>query len=95
MKHFILVLFCALSMAAYAQEDSISSINSAVETACNKNPNSTTKQSCKDMVLSMANFVSANAEFYAKNCQGHVSQQDKATCDDAGRLIRYLDELNR
>lgn len=95
MKHFILVLCCAFSMAAYAQEDSISSINSTVETACGKNPNSATKQSCKDMVLSMANFVSANTGFYADNCRGHISDKNKENCEDAGKLIRYLDEINQ
>lgn len=94
MKHFILVLCCVFSVAAYAQEDSISTVNSVVEGACNKNPNNT-KESCKKMVLSMANFVSANTGFYADNCRGHISDKNKENCEDAGKLIRYLDEINQ
>lgn len=95
MKSFILILCCVFSIAAYAQDDSISSVNSTVERACSKNPNSATQESCRDMVLSMASFISANAEFYADNCRGHVRNNDKETCDDAGQLIRYLDALNQ
>ncbi|EOA1301746.1 hypothetical protein ACFZMN_004401 [Escherichia coli] len=63
MKSFILVLCFAFSAAVYAQEDSISVINSSAELACKNNPDAASKESCKELLLSTAAFASENAKF--------------------------------
>ncbi|MCQ6609268.1 hypothetical protein NO386_25885 [Escherichia coli] len=44
MKSFIFVLCFAFSAAVYAQEDSISVINSSAELACKNNPDAASKR---------------------------------------------------
>ena len=61
MKSFIFVLCFAFSAAVYAQEDSISVINSSADLACKNNPDAASKESCKELLLSTAAFASENA----------------------------------
>ncbi|UGE35063.1 hypothetical protein LQQ63_26325 (plasmid) [Escherichia coli] len=63
MKSFILVLCFAFSAAVYAQEDSISVINSSAELACKNNPDAASKESCKELLLSTAAFASEMRNF--------------------------------
>lgn len=95
MKSFIFVLCFAFSAAVYAQEDSISVINSSAELACKNNPDAASKESCKELLLSTAAFASENAKFYSAFCRGHVKDEDKEKCDDAGKLVRYFQSLNQ
>ena len=89
-KSFIFVLCFAFSAAVYAQEDSISVINSSADLACKNNPDAASKESCKDLLLSTAAFASENAKFYSAFCRGYVKDEDKA-----GKLVRYFQSLNQ
>ncbi|WP_250113943.1 hypothetical protein [Escherichia coli] len=64
MKSFIFVLCFAFSAAVYAQEDSISVINSSADLACKNNPDAASKSHAKScsfrrllLLLKMQNFI--------------------------------------
>ena len=92
MKKFLMALVLLLPVFANAQKpNSIRTINQAIDSACVKDSN---YETCRKVVLLTANFAMTNAGFYTENCIANVKNEDKDNCDDAKKLIDFLQAAN-